>query len=89
MTEPTAAEATGQEESLAQIIESSWCRAINVPAVSDDDDFFDIGGHSLAVTRIVLYLRRRLGVEVDMIQVWETPVFGEFREVVEKMVRSS
>lgn len=64
------------------VIVDSWRVVLNVPDVADDDDFFELGGDSIMVTRIVSYLRRELGVEVDMLQVWETPLFGEFRDAV-------
>ncbi len=64
------------------VIADSWRAVLDVPALTDDDDFFELGGDSIMVTRIVSYLRRELGVEVDMVQVWETPSFGEFRDAV-------
>lgn len=71
---------------VADVIVASWRTVLDVPAVEDGDDFFELGGNSIMVTRIVSYLRRELGVEVDMLQVWETPSFGEFRTVVEAQV---
>ncbi|MDK0524157.1 phosphopantetheine-binding protein [Streptomyces sp. ML-6] len=64
------------------VIAGSWRAVLGVPALTEDDDFFELGGDSIMVTRIVSYLRRELGVEVDMVQVWETPLFGEFRDAV-------
>jgi acyl carrier protein len=71
------------ESDVADVIVASWRTVLDVPAVADDDDFFELGGNSIMVTRIVSYLRRELGVEVDMLQVWDTPSFGEFRAVVQ------
>jgi acyl carrier protein len=73
---------------VADAIVDSWRTVLDVSAVGDDDDFFELGGNSIMVTRIVSYLRRELGVEVDMLQVWDTPSFGEFRAVVEAQVRA-
>jgi acyl carrier protein len=72
---------------VADAIVDSWRTVLDVSTVGDDDDFFELGGNSIMVTRIVSYLRRELGVEVDMLQVWDTPSFGEFRAVVEAQVR--
>ncbi|MFD7646083.1 phosphopantetheine-binding protein [Streptomyces albidoflavus] len=69
-------------DDLAAVIAGSWCAVLDVPEVTEDDDFFELGGDSIMVTRIVSHLRRELGVEVDMVQVWETPAFGEFRDAV-------
>ncbi|CAM4456661.1 phosphopantetheine-binding protein [Nocardia ninae] len=77
---------TADPHDVAGHIAQSWCRALQVPEVHDDDDFFELGGHSLLVTRIVSYLRRELGVEVDMLQVFDTSSFGEFRDTVAELV---
>ncbi|WP_197321535.1 phosphopantetheine-binding protein [Saccharomonospora sp. NB11] len=69
---------------LAEVVAASWRTVLDVTEVHDDDDFFELGGNSIMVTRIVSYLRRELGVEVDMLQVWDTPTFGDFRAAVEK-----
>jgi acyl carrier protein len=66
----------------AEVIADSWRAVLGVPAVVAEDDFFELGGDSLMVNRIVSYLRRELAIEVDVLQVWETPVFGEFRDAV-------
>lgn len=68
---------------VAEAVAAAWRTTLKVPQVTDDDDFFQLGGNSIVVTRIVSYLRRELGVEVDMLQLWDTSRFGEFREVVE------
>ncbi|ALG08370.1 phosphopantetheine-binding protein [Kibdelosporangium phytohabitans] len=73
----------------ADRIVASWQKVLDAPEVTDDDDFFELGGNSIMVTRIVSYLRRELGVEVDMLQVWDTPTFGEFRAAVEKLVEGN
>ncbi|OLF09654.1 hypothetical protein BLA60_17815 [Actinophytocola xinjiangensis] len=70
----------------AQVITDSWRTVLGVPTVVADDDFFELGGDSIMVTRIVSYLRRALDVEVDMLQVWDTPVFADFRDAVTALV---
>jgi len=72
-----------RRDDTAEVVAASWRKALNVSEVADDDDFFELGGNSIVVTRIVSQLRRELGIEVDMLQLWETSAFGEFRDVVE------
>ncbi len=56
---------TPTEQTVAEV----WCEVLQVPSVSRFDDFFDLGGHSVLVTRTVSRLRSRLGksLPVDLI----------------------
>ncbi|GHF91130.1 non-ribosomal peptide synthetase [Kitasatospora xanthocidica] len=55
-----AAPSTDLERALCE----AWGEALGVAAVGVHDDFFDLGGHSLAMMRIVATLRARHGLEL-------------------------
>ncbi|MCD9140755.1 non-ribosomal peptide synthetase [Streptomyces albireticuli] len=48
-----------------------FAEVLGVPQVTIDDSFFDLGGHSLLVTRVISGVRRRLGVEVPVRTLFE------------------
>ena len=48
------------ESPVEQTIARVWQDVLGVSAVGADDDFFDLGGHSLLVTKVVARLRREL-----------------------------
>ncbi|BAU87746.1 non-ribosomal peptide synthetase-like protein [Streptomyces laurentii] len=54
-----------------------WQEVLGVP-VADDDDFFALGGQSLAAMEVVAALRRRLGVHVRVRVLLEHPVLADF-----------
>ncbi|WP_432828481.1 amino acid adenylation domain-containing protein [Dactylosporangium sp. CA-092794] len=50
-----------------------YAEILGVPAVSIDDSFFDLGGHSLLVPRLASRLRTVLGVEVGIRELLQAP----------------
>ncbi|MEE1739706.1 phosphopantetheine-binding protein [Streptomyces sp. BE147] len=59
--------------SIAEI----WQEVLGVP-VQDDDDFFALGGQSLAAMEVVAAVRRRLGITVRVRVLLEHPVLSDF-----------
>jgi len=57
------------EKALADI----WTDLLPVERVGVRDDFFDLGGHSLAATRIAARIRRDLRVDVPLTLLFEEP----------------
>jgi hypothetical protein len=60
---------TPLEQKLAQ----AWAEVLGREKVGIQDDFFAIGGHSLAATQLVLRLREILGVQLPLPAVFESP----------------
>ena len=61
-----AVEKSPPETATERIIAEIWTRALHVPAISADDNFFDIGGHSLLSMRVVSETNRVLGVRLNL-----------------------
>ncbi len=57
------------EETIAAI----WSEVLRVERVGARDDFFLLGGHSLAAARILSRVRDALGVDLSLLVVFETP----------------
>ncbi|MEU3947666.1 amino acid adenylation domain-containing protein [Streptomyces sp. NPDC029526] len=64
---------TDTEKALAAI----WQELLGVPRVGLDDDFFQIGGHSLMVVQLVSRIRERLGREVPIAGMFQHPGLRE------------
>jgi amino acid adenylation domain-containing protein len=56
-----------------QILCSLFAEVLNLPAVGIDDGFFDLGGHSLLVTKLAGRIRSTLDVELPVAALFATP----------------
>lgn len=55
------------EKNLAAI----WSRALHINDISIHDNFFNLGGHSLLLTQILLNIKKRFGVSVSLKQFYD------------------
>ncbi|MBK5267313.1 MAG: amino acid adenylation domain-containing protein, partial [Acidimicrobiia bacterium] len=59
-----------------------WCEVLGVDAVEAADDFFDLGGHSLLAIKVISRIKARLGISVELTDLFEYPTFGVFSDMV-------
>jgi acyl carrier protein len=55
------------------LIAKIWQEALLVERVGLDDNFFDLGGHSLLVARVRFTLREKLGRDVALVDFFTYP----------------
>ena len=60
---------TGTEQLLAEI----WGKVLGLPRVYADDNFFEIGGHSLAVVAVHAQLTELIGREISVVDLFRYP----------------
>ncbi|HSF43042.1 MAG TPA: non-ribosomal peptide synthase/polyketide synthase [Thermoanaerobaculia bacterium] len=63
---------TGLEREIARV----WREVLGVASVGVDDNFFDLGGHSLRLVEVQARLRRDLGREVSLVELFQYPTIG-------------
>ena len=84
----SAAAAAPAEGSIEAMLTELWQVLLKRTDVAPDDDFFALGGHSLLATRLIARLRDRLGVELPLISIFETPTIrglaGVLRQLTER-----
>jgi acyl carrier protein len=66
-----------------------WREVLEVERVGVADDLFDLGGHSLAITRITVRIRSQLGVDVPLVSFYDTPTVAGIAAVIEEIRRNS
>lgn len=70
--------ATIEEERLAAI----WRAVLKVETVYRDDDFFDLGGHSLLVARLLRRIEAEYGLKVPMAALFRAPKLADMAELI-------
>ncbi len=70
---------TPTERAIAAI----WARVLSIAEVGADDNFFDLGGHSLQGMQVVAAVRQELGVEIGVRGLFEAPTVARLAAAVE------
>ncbi|KZB79249.1 non-ribosomal peptide synthetase [Amycolatopsis regifaucium] len=55
------------------VIARAWCDILGVAEVGHTDNFFDVGGHSLALARVHAQVTARLGRRIPMVDLFSHP----------------
>ncbi len=72
---------TPLEEQLCQI----WAQVLEVERVGIEDNFFDLGGHSLKATQIGSRMRQAVGVNISLRSLFDDPTIAGLVRVIEQM----
>lgn len=59
-----------------------WCALLEVDDVGADDDFFDVGGHSLLLARLAQRIATEFGVQVGIAELWHARTIAEQAQVI-------
>jgi amino acid adenylation domain-containing protein len=79
-----AAPRTKLEKSLAGI----WADVLGRKNVGIDENFFEIGGHSLSAIQVISRIRRDLGVEIALRALFEAPVISDLACAIHRQGKS-
>ncbi|MFL5384949.1 MAG: phosphopantetheine-binding protein, partial [Longimicrobiaceae bacterium] len=81
---PAAAPAEGAQPQgeLERAIAAVWREVLNVDAVGVNDNFFEIGGHSLLLATLQEKLEKALGREFLMVDLFRSPTVRSFAALV-------
>jgi amino acid adenylation domain-containing protein len=71
---------TDTERRLAAI----WSRLLEVEEIGVEENFFEIGGHSLMAVRLFAEIERRLGARLPLSALFESPTIAGLAELVER-----
>jgi amino acid adenylation domain-containing protein len=75
--QPLIREASSAPQSeLERRVTEVWCKVLGIGAVGRDDNFFDVGGHSLLLARVQAELAAALEREVPLLLLFQNPTIA-------------
>lgn len=80
----SASNVDDEEDGTIATIREIWQEVLAIDDIGVDEDLFDLGGHSLTITRISGRIHQRLGVEVPLEVFFDTPTIGEIAQYLKE-----
>jgi amino acid adenylation domain-containing protein len=74
--EEAEGDAQGPRTRAEELIAGVWREVLGAERVGVNDNFFDLGGHSLAMSRVSRRLRELFNTEVPLVELFRNPTVG-------------
>jgi amino acid adenylation domain-containing protein len=69
-------------DTLCAELTNIWMDVLNLSSINIDDNFFDMGGHSLTATILVNLVEKKFGTEISVIDAVKKPTIRLMAEVI-------
>jgi acyl carrier protein len=70
---------------IERMLAALWRELLRVEQIGRDDNFFKLGGHSLAGLRLTMRLGEQLGMQLPVLMVFRHPTFGEMARFIARL----
>ncbi|ATB38937.1 non-ribosomal peptide synthetase [Cystobacter fuscus] len=72
---------TDTQRRLAEI----WSQLLGVASVGLDDNYFSLGGHSLAAAEMTTKAKKAFQLDIPLRVIFESPILGEYAEQIDRL----
>ncbi|AEG94151.1 type I polyketide synthase [Ramlibacter tataouinensis] len=79
---PVSGASAPQLNPVEASIAETWRELLGVDEVTREDDFFALGGHSLAAVRLFARIRKQFSVDLPLATLFEAPTLGRLAALV-------
>jgi amino acid adenylation domain-containing protein len=80
----TGKEFAAPRDEIERKLVERWEKELNIAPISIDDNFFDVGGHSLKVLKIINFIHKAFGVKVNFRDVYQSPTTASLATFIRK-----
>lgn len=89
-TDPAPATSAGDGgDQVVTELTAIWQDVLQVDDIGPHEDLFDLGGHSLTITRISSRIRQRFTVEVPLDAFFDTPTVAQIAQIVHRSLAAA
>ena len=81
-----AAGAVPARNELDQALIEIWQEVLDREQIGIDDDFFDLGGHSLKATMVIATIQERYGIKIDIKNLFTEPTIRSLSDYLETLL---
>ena len=68
---------------VEEVLGNIWKDILDISLIGLDDNFFDLGGHSLSATQLISRIREAFLVEISLRDFFETPTIRDLARLIE------
>lgn len=75
---------TSQEEKnkTTDAIKQVWSKELGITGIDVDDDFFDLGGHSMTAVKVMNGIEKEIGIKLPIAVLFENPTVRSLAKVI-------
>jgi len=74
--------------SFEQVLMEIWAHVLKIDEFGVNDNFFDLGGHSLSALRLISRVRTAFDVDIPLRSIFEAPTIAHLSQLIERLSTS-